>query len=753
MLEPVLVPIFKGMPKANILQNPAWGVILDCKDRQHILYSDLTTWSRSATCVTTSQGHGTNNLNKLVGLNSKSTASTVDLTETLTFPSTGLYRIEIEVYKYATHNGKIQFYDGGTQIEDVKSLTYKYGHYERIVYPVRTYNSGTHNLKITLGKVGYVSNIYIYPIKRYTAGSVSHEASTDILDISNIEFTMNAQTEMDTCTITAGLKNSYWNNLNKSLMVFGFTDSVTVLIGETKKDLTPMFGGYILGPTPSDDLSSFNINCVNRFLDMMRVPTYHDFHIPSSSADAKATAKKFLNFSSVYKIHEYLASTLDYPINCAGIPFDYGMNMDFSDTSQFDSVIEGGLKKAYDTGFGHPSPSLKLTPGNKPGLFECILWQGDQDVAQYSTFNLDYHVSGAGAKYPLKFDLKFTMYRTGESRLNAKDYIVRFTGVDKQTSIIGSYKQDVLSTWPSLNFNIKKLFDFFKNANSSEYHLVKLSLVGSITPSQANHPLCSAIWIDQIYTYSEVQQAPSYQSSGVNYPFDEIQDVCTATNHIAYIVPGLERRDDVLVVKPMEIALTDEVLNDGLNGNILEVTNWSDDPVSDGYKNQANRTFNKKISKTKTTPSNTFIQDTAAVIENGPFQDHEFWDDVNNQTVSDLKTTQYVQDHSTARKGYSTTIPGSTLIQPCHYIVANLTGSHIVTTDIIVTITQTLDIQNGSFKCTIDLNKPSLRYKKKIKGAIDQLKRNYGITGLNNNYRQITSTDTAGTSPGAFSEY
>ena len=78
MLEPVLIPIFKDTPKANILQNPGWGVIIDCKDRQNTIYNDLTTWSRSATCITTTQEQGTTNLNQLVGLDATSAASTVD---------------------------------------------------------------------------------------------------------------------------------------------------------------------------------------------------------------------------------------------------------------------------------------------------------------------------------------------------------------------------------------------------------------------------------------------------------------------------------------------------------------------------------------------------------------------------------------------------------------------------------------------------------------------------------------------------
>lgn len=753
MLEPKLVPFFKGAPRATILQTPAWGVILDCKDRQNYIYENLVSWARSATCVTSSYQYGTTNRTQLVGLIPSSAASSVDFTKTVTFPSTGLYRIEIEVYKGSQSSGSIQFYDGTTAIEDVKSLTYKYGHHERIVYPVKHYDSGDHNLKITLTRAGYVSNMYIYPIKRYTGGDVDHSLSEDILDVSKIEFTQNAHNDMDTCDIDMGLKSEYWNHVNSSLMEFGFTDSVTVVMGETHLDMEPVFGGYILGPIPSDDMSTVHLKCVNRFLDMMRVPTYHDFYVGTLSADAKSSGNKYISFASTYKITEYLANIINYPINTAGIPIDYGMNIDFSDAEQYNNIQPGGLKKYFDTGFGHPAPSVKLLPDINAGRFDCILWQGDQDIASYQIFNMDYHVSGAGAKYPLKFDLKFTMYKAGESINDARDYIVRFTGTDKQTNIIGTYNQDLITTWPSLNFNLKNLFDKAKTGASTEYNLVQISLVGTITPSQASHPLCSTIWIDQIYTYKTIENNPSYSSNGVKYPWDELQDVCNETFHVAYIVPGLERCDDILVLKPLEIAVTDEVLEDGEYGNVLEITSWNDDPVSDGYKNQANRTFNKSISTTATTPSNTYIENVDEVNLNGPFQDHEFWDNISSQAASDLKTQNYIDDMSRTRKSYTATIQGTTLIQPAHYIVANVVGNHIDSVDQIMNITQKLDIGNGMFTCTIDLNKPSRRFIKKIKGALDQINKSISRSGINTDYRTNVNEEIGTTSPGAFSEY
>ena len=87
---------------------------------------------------------------------------------------------------------------------------------------------------------------------------------------------------------------------------------------------------------------------------MYRVPTYHDFAIGLAPASDDTPQNTYLSFSNVFNLVEYLTTTLEYPINPAGIPFDYGMKIDFSTTNQFDDIQPGNFKKAYDTDFGTP---------------------------------------------------------------------------------------------------------------------------------------------------------------------------------------------------------------------------------------------------------------------------------------------------------------------------------------------------------------------------------------------------------------
>ncbi len=168
----------------------------------------------------------------------------------------------------------------------------------------------------------------------------------------------------------------------------------------------------------------------------------------------------YIGFTNVFNLVEYLATTTEYIVNPVGIPFDYGMMINFgSQLTQFDDISPGNFKKTFDIDFGHPKPSTKITPGTVVGSTECILWQNSDgwDAAVYTMFNMDYFVSGAGVKYPLQFDLQFTMYQAGQTARYAINYIVRFTGTGARSNVIGSFKQDTINFMAIIKLQFKSI--------------------------------------------------------------------------------------------------------------------------------------------------------------------------------------------------------------------------------------------------------------------------------------------------------
>lgn len=736
MLESALIPVFDNIPAPTILEEPEYGVILDCQDRQESRGYKLYNWTHSSNCtIQTWKGA------MIIG----ATSGTVQIVHTIDFPFSGLYRFELRVRKHPSDTGSVAVNVDYNQIGDNYSLNHKWEHYERIVLPVQYISSGSRYIQVLVTGSGWVDALFIYPIYRYTAGMVENTHSTGGLDVHSIEFTQNATNDLDSLTLRVGMEHEYWNPENDSLMVFGLSDHVTILLGENKTSLTPMFGGYITGPEPSDDKTILELNGVSRFMDALRVPTYHDFAIGTTPASEDgAYTQPYISFPNVHTLMEYQVSTLEYPINWAGIPFDYGFVVNFADSQQFNDVSVTNLKKTLDFGLGHPAPSLKLTPGHIPGATECVLWEGDPwDAVKYPYFNMDYHVSGAGAIYPLELDLCFNMFKAGEDIGDALDYYVRFTGTTSLQRVLGGYKQNTLANWPSLTFDLKSLLD--RIAPSTEYNISQVSLTGALTQNNIDKPVCSALWLDNIMSYGYASSAPQHTSNGVNYPFDEIQLCCEETDHIAYIVPGLERREDVFVLKPVTTAYTDETLQDGISGNVLNIENWSYDPLTNGFANQVHRTF--KLADE--TSSYAYKEDWDSIVKNGPFQDHEFLDDVSTQASADALALKYLNDHKIEKPAFTIPISGSTLIQPAHYIYANIISGRIAGWHSIKTITQKLDIEGDNFKTDVDLNQPSLRFKYKIAKLRDSLRGNNN-TGAITRYREASISGSATNSPGAF---
>lgn len=737
MEPPLLLPILADTPQAPILHSPGVGVVVDAMDRTNRKGYRLKDWARSASCITTTWQGST-----IIGLQANSSAASVDLTKSVYLPRDGLYRIEIRVRRDPTTTGKMVFYDGSTQIEDSVSLHSRWAHYERIVYPVRYYTGGSHNFKVTVTRPGYVEAIFIYPLYRYTGGAFHDPHSTGRMEINNVEFTQNGYNELDILSLETPMQNEYWEGRWDSLLRFGHPDHITLFVGQKKRELQPAFGGYITGPVPSDEEDTLTLNAASRFVDWKRQPVYHDFAIGTIPANDGTQTEPYVSFSDVHTLCDYLASTLEYPVNTAGIPFDYGFVTDFSSVEGFNSVTAtGGYGLYHDVSMGIPRPCLRISPRSVNANSSVTLWNsGDVwDATEYPMFTAQIYPSGGISV--VQMDLVFTMHKTGETVGSALDYRVRLNNTQSASRIIGKANFNNTKGWQTINFDLKEMFD--KYAPSSNYYISQVKLVGAVTSSQvANRGVW---WVDNVYSYKTLAKAPQFTSDGVNYPFDELQKVCDATGHTAYIKPGMERRDDLFVVKPLEIAFTDQEISEGMNGTLLNIEGWSNDPLNDGLCNQAHRTFNYNEEKS----GSVFYEDWNSIIDYGPYQNHEFLDAVNNGGAAGQLAQQHVLDNSRNKPGFSVVNEGNILIEPNHYILCNTTRGRLYGYHHILAMTHNINPDDDIYTTTFDLNKASKRFTLNVKRFKQSLGWNNNQSAYNR-YRQVGLTRLAKNSSGSF---
>lgn len=741
------LPTLRGENYPLSYKNPYWSLIVDVKDGENIYDDYLRNWNRSASCDVNTWNGSTN-----VGL-SNSSASTVNLTKNVYFPKDGLYRVELRAPRRPSYGGLITLYDGSTQIEEFKSTWHTWEHYHYFQYGVRWFTKGTHALKINLTKPAYVDSIFIYPITRYEASkdNLIHPGNVR-LDVSQIMWTMNAISELDTIDIDTTLKPEYRKPSNDSGWIFDLTDSITLLAGPNRKSMEPIFGGYVLAPIPSDDKKTLTIKGISRFYDLQRQPVYHNFSIGKAPASDDKKTLPYISFSNVQDLVRYLAETAEYGINCAGIPIQFGFYKNMADSGQYDDVQVTGFRKDYDEKFGNPRPSLKLTPGDTAGACECVLWQSDDptNAVDAPIINIDYYRKGAGSRYPLPFDVQITMHKLGETIDDAIDYVVRFSGKDTRSNVIGSVKSKDKATWPCINFNVKEMFD--KYAPSSEYNISKVSIISTTTQDMVDHPQCRAVWFDNWYSYGVKDHSTKMTSADVKDPFEELQNIYEKTGHIAYIVPGLERKDDILVLKYQDDAITDEVLSDGPGGNVLAVKSWNYDPISQGICNQAHRTFDFNENKS----GSAYVEDRKSIVRYGPIQNHEFLDDVITQADADTLAAKEVQDHAHESPAFSVDIHGSVLVEPLHWIPCDIKEHNITGLQKIKSITQVItrspDAGKPEFTGTIDINQPGLRFLQRVNKARKALGLSERKISLDA-YRQYGLSELGRKSPGAFTNY
>ena len=741
MLTGELIPILNDQGPLNIISDPYMEVIVNAKDRTNIQYTDLLTWDRSTTCNTKLwQGY------TYIGLpKDGNTGATVDLTKTINLPKRGLYEIEIIAY-IGPQAGVFQLYDGTAKIEGLQSTQSQWEAYRRFRYHVRTFSSGNHNFKLSLSYNTSVVGMSITPINQLKGNSNEKTRDSNTrLDIQTCEFTGNNISDINTLDLKVAMKDAYWKpDSPDSGMIFEFTDSVTILVGEDPNSVIPKFGGYILGPNL--DKGVLQLSGVDRLMDLQRQPLYHNFSIGTAPTSDDVKTLPYIEFPNVSTLSRYLSETAEYYIATDEITQDYGFKLDLSNQAEYNSInCTGAFQKAWDPNWGNPKPSILIVI-NGTGTGQTFLFNSVQtyDAAVYNYLHFDYCITAVSLENPLPFNVIVTMHTAEETLADAKDYVIQFTGAGDQSNVIGSVKPILSGGWERFNVDLKAMFDSIHP--STEYNISKIRHEGVITQDMIDLNKCRSIWIDNPFSYKDEEHAPKYSSQDVKYPMEELQQLAEQTNHAIYTRPGVERCDDHLIVVPEENNVSEGYILEG--ENLLEISNWTYNPQQDGFCNQAHRSFNFSEDKS----GESFYQNLESINKRGygPWQNHQFLDSVTTQADADTDAKNYVVANSRPNKSFTAKIRGTTMIWPAQYIPVMSKSNRINGVNLIKAITSTFDMNaDDRFTTSIDLNKPSKNYLSKQRALRRQL-RNLGIRYSGSAFSQHGISKLGSDSPGAF---
>lgn len=665
-----------------------------------------------------------------MGLDRASANTTITFTKSFTIPSTGYYLVELFIWKKPTVSGDFDLTIAGTSVwtESGYNQWSDYGTVVRV--PIQYLTSGSKSFVLTVPKFAGAGWLKISHLYRYEGGKDLIDTSETRLDLIKAEFSQNGITEVDHLDLTVAMKDDYWrDDRGNNPMAFDIGDHVTFVLGQDSVEARPVFGGYVTGWSLNDEATELTIKCTDRLIDLSRTMIYKNFSIGYLPTADSGGTMPFTQFPNVNEIARYLCTAL-YHIDYNGIVQDYRLYNNFSRATDVSGLSVSGFDAKWETTFGHPGTCMRLIPTlagpNYVTLFESSTeyW----DASDFNMFNFDYYASGAGVKYPVRFNVEIEMWKEGETVADVATYVIRFngptptTGATQIAQVTPKYDGD----WQTFNIDLKAAFD--KVAGSEEYWIHSVKLVGLQDVDGALNRRCSSLYIDHVMGYRNITQAPRYASQDTKTALEELQDLCAKTNQVAYIRPGMERYEDQMIMLPRAYYTLPIQLD---TSNIMRLSAIEYLPLDWGIINFVKDTFNYDDTKSGTTK----YYDLDSEKHYGVWMDHEFLSDVNTLANATLISKAKVEKNALNYVGFTAEIYGSVLLEPGQYIPVTYPNYHINGTYEAQAIVHNIDFVNEIFMSTIEFGRTT--------GVFNDFIRR--VRSIDTNVRSVKNTSVYGT--------
>ena len=645
-----------------------------------------------------------------MGLDRASANTTITFTKSFTLPADGYYLVELFLWKKPTVTGNFSLSIAGTTVWTQSGYN-KWSDYGTVIrVPIQYLTSGSKAFVLTVPKYAGAGWMKISQLQRYEGGKDLLDNSENRLDLISAEYTSNGVNALDVMTLKIAMKPDYWTDeLSNNQICFDALDHITLSLGQDSREARPVFGGYIAGWEISDDLSELTLTCVDRLWDLQRATIYKNFSIGYIPAADSAGSMPYTQFPNVNEIARYLCTAL-YAIDYDGIVRDYKLYNNFSLATDVSSLTSSGFDTKWETTFGNPGTCMRLIPTLAgPNYITFYESSGeDWDATDFNIFSFDYYASGAGVKYPVRFNLEIEMFKENETAASALTYVIRFNGPEPTS---GSKQLAQVSPiyngkWQNFTVDLKALLD--KAGGSEEYWIHTIKLVGYQDVQTALNRRCSSLYIDHVMGFRNITQAPRYASADSKNALEELQDLCEKTNQVAYCRPGMERYEDQLIMLPKRYYTLPITID---NKNVMEVRSLQYKPIEWGLINQVRDTFNYDENRSGVSKAIDLDSDK----HYGPITDHEFISDVNTLASAQVISKAKVNDKAFHYPGFSVGMHGSVLLEPGQYVNVVIPQYHINGNYEIQAITNKIDFVQELFLTDVDFNRTSGKFYNMIK--------------------------------------
>lgn len=483
----------------------------------------------------------------------------------------------------------------------------------------------------------------------------------------------------------------------------------------------------------------------------------------------------------------------------ASTDFSNKVNINFKTRDGLNYIDRNpGFILEWDTTTGYPAPGLKVTQGTKMGDTYFTPFNNPSDpvkLSQYPVFLFDYMALNSEYtkvsynkktkksksktyKSPLLFDIELTIHKEGETIANALTYYIPFSSQERHPlTLCSAVNYKCNGEWQRFMMNIKNLMDNY--SPSGEYYLSKIRFVNYnnwdetyyntvpnvaykvrkkyksgknkgkyyyVTKYKRVHKTMRQnrqMWFDNIITTTTEAASKSKSGTDIGTPFEFLQKGAEDTNHSIWLMPGVQRKDDALIISPNKAEIIDTTAVTGTN--ILGISDITNAP-QESICNQSTKRFNLTDDITST----TYYGDRNHSIHYGPLEKYEVQSDNDSWLIANTNAYYQVQDNLAPGWGFNIDINGVPDLPINQYLSVEiphipwLNGEHQI-----MSVESSLNFTEDSIiKSSVGLNKPSKRYLSIIREMKKELFRN-----TLKNKLALTSTQRSrtlgGNSPGA----
>lgn len=750
------VPTLRGSDPVTILSEPYFKAEIEATDHSNIYYTPQNECSKTSG-LTTIKSNG----DEFIGIGDSSTLSSAYVEANMNIATPGEYRVFVHILRRPAHPSSpnprmtvtVDSTDMGTYNTELQTRLDSL-----IDCGTIKLNAGTHTINATFPtKRVHIGGFILKRIVRLNTGEGDVDTSIEAL---NASYTKNSISEMNTAKMSVVFKEDFYEPSNPySGMIFDFTDPVTFWVGETRRDAKPEFGGYVGGYSYDLDSMELHLEFVDRMLDMYREPVYANYNIGNAPDPENQPKFGFVKFNNIVQFTNYVTQAIEYPL-LSEVNASYGFLLNMGDVTHYNGVSVSGYLKKHEKNIGNPAPSLMLHYENL-NYYECAdTSEKDCDAILYTAGAIppnayehpilcfDYITRGASSVNPLRFNVVISMYKEGETAVDAQEYTITFNSSRTEGKVIGSVTPQFTGVINSFKFNLKTAFD--KYAPSSEYHITQIRLVDTLTQATAEFLSGSVIYLDNIGMMAESVNMKIATDLQATTQVELLRKICEESGYDGYIRYGSERRDDVFILEESGGNAGGVEAVQGVN--ILDVTGIKYKPSisrgDDAFTNVAHRHYHVKNGSTDQVRS-VIERNKDSWLRYRSFQSYKDLTDVNNDVDASKDARELLETNAYCQKSFGLKIKGTVLLNPSNYLITDLPQPMLSGRHLIKSMENALNLESMEFETTIDLNEPSKKFNMMILNIKRQL---LGMDSLNSRsmYSKQALNSLGFSSPGAF---